>query len=337
MSSMLRRAGALVPSISSPKIVSASEVDATELVGSHYNALLIPGAVVWPEFGVAIRASQLIEETVVSKNLLESYLQRSRLRRLPIVPVRGTIAALNVGSSHKGYFHQWIEALPRAWVIGQLQNPPGDLRIVITQELPPEFHQLLVEFLPDNCRIRQVPRSVRLKPRTYLHAPVPFRQASREEAERQGRRLPAPYIADFRRTVHRLFDLGDPEPVRLYVTRSLATARHLRNDTAVREFLEARGFTTVALENLTIREQAKLFDRAKVIVAQHGAALTNLMYCRPGATVVEIFNGPSGNGHRLYRNLANQLDLDYNSLELEGPHKDATVDLPLDLLSEVVS
>jgi hypothetical protein len=52
-----------------------------------------------------------------------------------------------------------------------------------------------------------------------------------------------------------------------------------------RRFGNARNVT---LENLTLPHQIALFSSADVIIAQHGAALSNLIWTRPGATVVEI-------------------------------------------------
>ena len=45
---------------------------------------------------------------------------------------------------------------------------------------------------------------------------------------------------------------------------------------------------TVALENMTIKEQMKTFAEATHIVAAHGAGLTNLLWCKPETKVIEI-------------------------------------------------
>jgi capsular polysaccharide biosynthesis protein len=43
------------------------------------------------------------------------------------------------------------------------------------------------------------------------------------------------------------------------------------------------------LEYLTVEAQAKLFATAKVIVAPHGAGLSNLIFCKKGTKIIEIF------------------------------------------------
>ena len=52
--------------------------------------------------------------------------------------------------------------------------------------------------------------------------------------------------------------------------------------------LALKGWETVALEKMTIREQMKTFAEATHIVAAHGAGLVNLLWCKPGTKVIEI-------------------------------------------------
>ncbi|MFK8184777.1 MAG: tetratricopeptide repeat protein [Phormidesmis sp.] len=77
---------------------------------------------------------------------------------------------------------------------------------------------------------------------------------------------------------------------RIYITRSGAKYRHVFNEAAVMQMLAQFGFVSVALETLSVAEQIKLFSEAAVIVAPHGSGLTNLAFCRPGATVIECFS-----------------------------------------------
>jgi capsular polysaccharide biosynthesis protein len=42
------------------------------------------------------------------------------------------------------------------------------------------------------------------------------------------------------------------------------------------------------MDGMTVAEQQALFGSAQVVVAEHGAALTNIVWCPRGATVVDI-------------------------------------------------
>ena len=79
-------------------------------------------------------------------------------------------------------------------------------------------------------------------------------------------------------------------PKRLYLSRQTARYRKVINEAELIQCLEQQGFTVVTLDEYSVREQAQLFANAEVIVAPHGAALTNLLFCQPKTTVLELFS-----------------------------------------------
>ncbi len=88
--------------------------------------------------------------------------------------------------------------------------------------------------------------------------------------------------------LHQLY-LPDPPrgSRRLYVQRGVAN-RSVMNESEVLELLLPAGFEAVSMEGRTISEQAALFASAEAVVSTHGAALSNLAFCRPGTQVVEL-------------------------------------------------
>jgi capsular polysaccharide biosynthesis protein len=82
------------------------------------------------------------------------------------------------------------------------------------------------------------------------------------------------------------------------------------------ERLRGLGFTVVAPETLSFAEQARLFAGAEAVVAPHGAALANAVFCRPGTRIVELF--APGYVNVCYWALANQVGLDYRYLLARG-------------------
>ena len=73
---------------------------------------------------------------------------------------------------------------------------------------------------------------------------------------------------------------------RIYVSR--AGRRRITNEEKVRRLLVGRGFTVIEDQPRSLREQIGLFHEAEIVVAPHGAALANLLWCRPGTLVVEL-------------------------------------------------
>jgi len=67
------------------------------------------------------------------------------------------------------------------------------------------------------------------------------------------------------------------------------------------------------LTGRTVAEQAALFRGAEIIVAAHGAALANLVFCAPGTTLVELHYPRYTLG--LYWRLARRLGLRYAAVQ----------------------
>jgi tetratricopeptide (TPR) repeat protein len=77
---------------------------------------------------------------------------------------------------------------------------------------------------------------------------------------------------------------------RIYISREQASYRRIVNEKDVISCLEKFGFRTVKLETMSVAEQALCLAAAKVVIAPHGAGLTNLVFCSPGTKVIEIFS-----------------------------------------------
>jgi hypothetical protein len=85
--------------------------------------------------------------------------------------------------------------------------------------------------------------------------------------------------------------LETDKPARkIYITRSNANYRRLLNEAEVMEFLIADGFEIIELEALPLLKQVAIFANAAVVVAPHGAGLTNLVFASPGTWVLELLS-----------------------------------------------
>jgi capsular polysaccharide biosynthesis protein len=79
-------------------------------------------------------------------------------------------------------------------------------------------------------------------------------------------------------------------PRRFYLVRGQGHGRALKNRDSLVEALAARGVVAVQPELLSFDQQVALFARADLVVAEFGAALANVVFCPPGAKVVEIIS-----------------------------------------------
>ncbi len=110
---------------------------------------------------------------------------------------------------------------------------------------------------------------------------------------------------------------------KLYIKR--INGRRILNETEIENFLLSIGFRSILLENYTIEEQALLFQNSNYIIGPHGAGFTNLVFCKSGTTVIDIFSPLWVNP--CYWTIANELNLDYRYIIGEGNRPNEGTDL----------
>jgi capsular polysaccharide biosynthesis protein len=102
---------------------------------------------------------------------------------------------------------------------------------------------------------------------------------------------------------------GDSPHRLIYIDRSGAANRRLRNEAGLAERLRRRGFHTVRPETLRVDQQIALFRGAGMVVGQVGAGLANIAFCRPGTVVYELV--PDHHRNPCFVAMAMQGDLQY--------------------------
>ena len=225
----------------------------------------------------------------------------------PCESLPGTVAFLPIAGG-TNYFHWMIDFLPRFEL---LQRSAGGLAgidrfVVFSRSLAP-FQRNTLDWLG-------IPAD-----KTIESAWQPHLQADRlvvpSIACRYGNWKPPRWGCHFLRD--RFAGLGDRAAAdwgsdRIYISRRDANYRRVANEEALLAVLEPLGFQTVVLSGLTLAEQIALFQRAKVIVAPHGAGLINLVFCAPETCVIELFSPKSVPG--LFWVISHYMQLRYGYL-----------------------
>lgn len=99
-------------------------------------------------------------------------------------------------------------------------------------------------------------------------------------------------------------------PRRIWIDRRGSERRRLENEAQLIGLLEGAGVVPVTLEGMSLVEQAALFRQAELVVAPHGAGLTNLVFGRAPCAVVELVMDRYQ--HAAFRRLAGLAGLDYD-------------------------
>lgn len=75
---------------------------------------------------------------------------------------------------------------------------------------------------------------------------------------------------------------------KIYVSRSKTKRRPMNNERKVEDLLAKKGFKVLFFEDYTFEEQIRFMKSARVVIAPHGAGLTNIVYCAPSTIIVEL-------------------------------------------------
>ncbi|MGF1540690.1 MAG: DUF563 domain-containing protein [Pleurocapsa sp.] len=101
----------------------------------------------------------------------------------------------------------------------------------------------------------------------------------------------------------------------VFISRCKALGRRIANENEVIKALEPLGFVTYILEEMSYLQQVQLFTQAKVIVAPHGAGLTNLIFAE-NPIILELFGAYVG---REFANLARGMGFKYGCIGCPSP------------------
>lgn len=196
----------------------------------------------------------------------------AELAATPPEPSPETVAVLGCQRT-ANYFHWWIDVLAKCWVI---HNSPYRACRLVTPPLTQDFQRDSLRLLNQSV----TPLTRPLQRFRYIVFARGFTYGSSQAI--------APQVTEFAQWCRTMLKLSpSPKRRKLFLSRMAARSRRLVNEDQVVAALGA-DFELVELETLSVKEQASLFSEASVIVAPHGAGLTNLLFCSRPTAVLEL-------------------------------------------------
>lgn len=194
----------------------------------------------------------------------------------------------------RGYYHWFMDVLPR---LACLSSFPADTQCLV-RGTPQPFQEETLEWLGLRSRFIFTEKNHFLV-EDFFYAGL---------AGMSG--CVNPWKVSFLRD--RLGNMSDGQVgggENIFIFRKGKT-RGLQNEEEVRGFFHAHGWAVLDTEQLPVAQQAGLFANARQICTLHGAALTNLLWARPGTRILELLPDNFLNG--VYEGLAQVLALDYS-------------------------
>ena len=213
-------------------------------------------------------------------------------------------AHMGSGPEDNWLFHKWS--------LGKLRHLPGKSLLLVCN---PNYYHFLIEEFPRICLARRAGFALEMFDHLLMFSPV--HDSQKTLCRRVG--IDPQKIAPLERTPHVeceelyfatmpwdygptflkmsrdfLFGLAHHSSLeasdRIYVSRERCTHGKITNEPDLMRWLSGLGFKKVLPEALSFDDQVALFSRASIIIGAHGAGLTDLVFCRPGCTIIEIRN-----------------------------------------------
>ena len=100
---------------------------------------------------------------------------------------------------------------------------------------------------------------------------------------------------------------------KIYIDRSdsLFNNRRIVNEDKIKKLLTEKKFKILKLSNFSFIEQIGIFNSAKIIVGNHGAGFTNLIFCKKNTKVIEF---KDKNTAKIFYKISKDLGLNYKSI-----------------------
>jgi hypothetical protein len=173
-----------------------------------------------------------------------------------------------------GYFHWLMDDLPR---LAPILEFPADTGIIIKGKLSSYMREAL-RILGYESRVRETTEKFLHVENFHFSSPVGMSGCTNPYAVEWLRKTFLPKAQ---------YNLAPELPKKILIVRKGKT-RGILNMHILKDALEKRGWIAIDLETVPFAGQIALFANADCIVAEHGAALTNLVWCRPGSKVLEL-------------------------------------------------
>lgn len=214
------------------------------------------------------------------------------------------------------YFHTVIDVLSYVWQVRDLLRAHPEIPVLFTQRLRLDIILTLLGWRESDIgEVIRVPQdSVVLVETLYFPAKrYPAIQADWES-------IRAHFFTD---TIPRLTGTTPPpkaQSLQIVILKRITSTRRALVDTELLEqaLVDRYGPLRVTVFNgtQTLAEAVLIFSRATLLVGPHGAGLANMIFCPPGAAILEILPDQYQNG--CFKDLTLRMGFSYSNIMGKG-------------------
>ncbi|MEL7470030.1 MAG: glycosyltransferase 61 family protein [Pseudomonadota bacterium] len=248
------------------------------------------------------------------------------------------IIFMGVGRA-SNYYHWMGEQMPRLALLRKHTDLSSIDNIVVFVKEPVSFIPASVKALFPEFKgnVQQVRGHSTHLDEAFFFVPHPLasRSESGDETPKPTGRLRATWgsLLDFSHhfdtQTDRLIAPKGDRPDIVVVSREKAPMRKWLNEQALLDRLEGADARKILSEDLDFMAQINVFHHARVVIAQHGAGLANILFCKPGTRVIEVTGRSHARRSWDFVKLALARGLEYHVVVI-----DAELDAPYDAVAE---
>lgn len=223
-----------------------------------------------------------------NKAIVESFFSLNRLKKIICIDslfykhkyMKGTYTSImHLEWAKKNIFHWIIDCLPRLYALTRIDE--SNINLIYNKDI--DKNQLeIINFFLDN-RFKLIPidsKEIWLIER-YIFPSFATNRCSGY--------MPMKYLNFIKQGIINGYQIKTNEKKnRIYVSRKKVRKRKLLNEEEFYQLLKKYNFRRIFPEDLTFKEQVRIFNSAEVIISVHGAGLTNIIFSE-NLKVIELF------------------------------------------------
>jgi capsular polysaccharide biosynthesis protein len=206
------------------------------------------------------------------------------------------------GRCSTNYFHWLIEYLPKGLAIesrGELRRVP----LIVDARMPSQHFESLRAVMGEWPLHAHRPNALLNVGKLWLASTPTYHPDRFDLPYWMHSAVSEPHLDYLRQRALARVAPAPRLPKKIYLSRRGYRSRTLINERELETEFRRAGFSHVRTETLGFLEQVRLFHNAEVIAGPGGAALSNLLFCSPGAKVLAL-TGERNKTYSMHANLA---------------------------------
>jgi hypothetical protein len=266
---------------------------------------LINAAIGAPQYSVEFTTEALAHHDFTNFWLTPRLIFRDRELDREYIP--GRVCAL--APRYKNYYHWMVGTIPKLRYAKKYEQDTGNEVMYLLPSDLPTWGQETISLLGIPEKKLITAQSGVYRPDRLILPPHPY----------------PGHVDDYNWIRNQIFDKineGNEPTSCIYISRSKALGRQVSNETEVMDVLDDFGFEKLYLEDRSVSQNIHAFMNAEVIVAPHGAGLTDILFCDTDCAILELFGSQKT---QAYEQLAEILDLEYHRMDCQPDGTDMVV------------